>query len=186
MIPCSVATDLEPSALKGIPCLKITEIECQPEVKRKTEKILNPSNGSLPPSCSPVVVSLSRPSKVVSFSTAEIREYAITPGECPTCKDTLSITLDWNYNPQSKTIQVEDVGRIPKYQRPYKLTYAERTRRLVEVTGLSAAALVKTTLTQRVKSAKQCGTNKKNERLDAWLDRRLVEEIAIVESFCDA
>jgi len=165
------------------PYCEATEKICQPEVKRETKKIRH-QTASILPSFSSDSKKSSRARKVVSFSTVEKREYAITPGESPTCKDVLSITLDWKYNPQSTIVEIDQIFKS-RYHPPCRLNYGERTRRLVEVTGLSAAELVETTLTRRIEFAKQLQpeAHAKNDRLDTWLSRRLAKELVAVQSF---
>ena len=84
-------------------------------------------------------------SKRVSFSTVEVREYSLTIGEHPSCKDGLPITLDWHYNEESTVL---DVVRLNQTQGQHssnfikKLNYQERLHRLQLVTGISEKHLL--------------------------------------------
>jgi len=45
--------------------------------------------------------------KTVRFGTIDIREYAITQGDHPFCKDGLAMSLDWKYR-QLESIRIDD------------------------------------------------------------------------------
>lgn len=49
--------------------------------------------------------------KHVSFSTVEIREYAVIVGNHPCCSAGLPLSLDWKYNPYPIIKNVNDVGK---------------------------------------------------------------------------
>lgn len=95
------------------------------------------TNSSASPPRSP------RPSKRVSFSTVEIREYGLTIGVHPCCRDGLPIMLDWKYVEKSTILDVELVWKIRENRVPHRssskkcvrrLDYYERLQRLQQVT----------------------------------------------------
>jgi hypothetical protein len=88
--------------------------------------------------------------KKVSFSTVEIREYAITVGDNPSCRGPFPLQLDWEHAPSRVEDAVEygEVGepmsrrRKPRGQRrlrgrrrSFRLSADERLSRLVEMQG---------------------------------------------------
>jgi hypothetical protein len=85
-------------------------------------------------------------SKRVSFSTVEVREYSLTVGEHPFCKDGLAISLDWHYNQKSIFLDVcrLDQGRNvqPLTKSIKRLNFEERLQRLQCVTGMSGKHLM--------------------------------------------
>mmetsp|Transcript_8579 Transcript_8579/g.13155 ORF Transcript_8579/g.13155 Transcript_8579/m.13155 type:complete len:408 (-) Transcript_8579:125-1348(-) len=89
--------------------------------------------------------------KKVTFSTVQVREYSITVGNHPLCRDNMPLTLDWSYitkpvesvfySPQADFFGHFDILDEPSY-RPRKLSYAERKQRLVEVTAMTESQLL--------------------------------------------
>ena len=88
--------------------------------------------------------------KKVSFSTVEIREYAITVGDNPSCQGPFPLQLDWEHAPPRLEDAVEygEVVRTPVNGRPnarklrrrrrrrsFRLSADERLSRLVEMQG---------------------------------------------------
>jgi hypothetical protein len=75
--------------------------------------------------------------KRVSFSTVEVREYSLTVGDHPFCRDGLPITLDWEFNEKCTVIPVPRESRKRnKDGFPRRLDYQERLLRLQCVTGI--------------------------------------------------
>lgn len=80
----------------------------------------------------------STPSKQVSFSTVEVREYCLTVGDHPLCRDGMPITLDWKYNEETTFVNVPYESRNRNQGGfPRRLDYNERLARLQCVTGLT-------------------------------------------------
>jgi hypothetical protein len=87
--------------------------------------------------------------KKVLFSTVEIREYAITVGDNPSCQGPFPLQLDWDYAPARVEDAVEygEVGttalhrlkqrgqRLRRRRRSFRLSAEERLNRLVEMQG---------------------------------------------------
>lgn len=88
--------------------------------------------------------------KKVSFSTVEIREYAITVGDNPSCQGPFPLQLDWEHAPPRVEDAVEygEVGtlvshhrlkvrghRLRRRRRSFRLSADERLSRLVEMQG---------------------------------------------------
>lgn len=89
--------------------------------------------------CHTETTKTTRPTKV-TFSTVEIRSYAITIGDHD-CEGGLPITLDWMFNPKSKIENVEGEDEVySRHYRARKLTPFERAIRLAEVAGIVDAA----------------------------------------------
>ena len=61
--------------------------------------------------------------KRVSFSTLEIREYEVTVGDHPWCRDGLAMSLDWKYNEISTVFDVN----------PYELVKGNRNTKAVRL-----------------------------------------------------
>eukprot|EP00547_Thalassionema_nitzschioides_P003268 CAMPEP_0194217652 /NCGR_PEP_ID=MMETSP0156-20130528/21901_1 /TAXON_ID=33649 /ORGANISM="Thalassionema nitzschioides, Strain L26-B" /LENGTH=208 /DNA_ID=CAMNT_0038946759 /DNA_START=76 /DNA_END=702 /DNA_ORIENTATION=- len=73
----------------------------------------------------------------VKFGTVEIRQYAVTIGDHPSCSDSLPITLDWAFNPLTSVEAVKDEqhsGIYPSMTR--RLSYSERKNRLMDVSSI--------------------------------------------------
>mmetsp|Transcript_14263 Transcript_14263/g.23619 ORF Transcript_14263/g.23619 Transcript_14263/m.23619 type:complete len:183 (-) Transcript_14263:173-721(-) len=76
--------------------------------------------------------------KRVCFSTVEVREYSLTIGDHPLCRDGLPITLDWKYNEESTFLNIPYENRTLKQDSfPKRLDYDERLARLQRVTGIT-------------------------------------------------
>jgi hypothetical protein len=87
--------------------------------------------------------------KKVSFSTVEIREYAITVGDSPSCHGPFPLQLDWEHTPSRVEDAVEygEVGtlvsnrlksrglRLRRRRRSFRLSADQRLSRLVEMQG---------------------------------------------------
>jgi hypothetical protein len=65
------------------------------------------------------------PSKKVSFSTVEIREYAVTLGDNPSCQGPFSLELDWDYSPS----RLEDAVRYLEFELTFGNGRSKRRRR---------------------------------------------------------
>jgi len=73
----------------------------------------------------------------VKFGKVEIRQYAVTIGDHPSCSDNLPITLDWAFNPLTNVEAVKDDSSSHIYPSVTpKLSYAERKRRLQDVSRI--------------------------------------------------
>lgn len=76
--------------------------------------------------------------KRVSFSNVEVREYSVTIGDHPFCRDGLPITLDWKFNEKSTVFPVPRESRKRNADGfPRRLDYQERLSRLQCVTGIT-------------------------------------------------
>lgn len=73
---------------------------------------------------------VSRDSKKVSFSTLEIREYDVTLGDHPFCRDGLPMSLDWNYNEVSTVLDVHPYEEVKAIRPAQKLDFKQRFYRL--------------------------------------------------------
>jgi hypothetical protein len=86
---------------------------------------------------------LVRRPKEVRFSTVEIREYAVTIGDHPCVRDSVPMTLDWQYaRKHRKDINSYENSRyFVRRSYPQKLSPQERRRRIRETSRLSRSEL---------------------------------------------
>ena len=78
------------------------------------------------------------PKRSVSFSSVEVREYAVTVGDHPFCFDGLPLTLDWEHTPDATVYDIEvSRQRMEKYRLPKRLSYEERREKLFSVSDYS-------------------------------------------------
>ena len=69
--------------------------------------------------------------KSVSWKGIFIREYDVTVGDHPLCRDNLPLSLDWSHSNQEKIKNI-DCGRerMSNYVFPKRLSYEDRRRRI--------------------------------------------------------
>ena len=67
----------------------------------------------------------------VSFTSIEIREYNLTVGDHPLCRDGLPLQLDWAHSPSTQVSILCSRERTEKYQMPRRLSYEEKRDRLI-------------------------------------------------------
>ena len=70
----------------------------------------------------------------VSFQKIEVREYSLTVGDHPYCRDGLPLQLDWAHGPSTEISIICSRERASKYQMPRRLTYEEKRNRLIATT----------------------------------------------------
>lgn len=70
----------------------------------------------------------------VSFHKIEVREYTLTVGDHPLCRDGLPLQLDWTHGPSTEINMICSRERDAKYQMPRRLTYEEKRNRLLATT----------------------------------------------------
>ena len=71
----------------------------------------------------------------VSFQKIEVREYSLTLGDHPLCRDGLPLQLDWAYGPSTEINMMCSREREQKYQMPPRLSYEEKRNRLIATTN---------------------------------------------------
>jgi hypothetical protein len=67
--------------------------------------------------------------KKVSWKGIYIREYDVTVGDHPLCRDNLPLSLDWSHSKLEK-VKTMDCGRERKSNFPKRLSYEDRRRRI--------------------------------------------------------
>ena len=70
----------------------------------------------------------------VSFHKIEVREYSVTVGDHPLCRDGLPLELDWAHGPSTEINMMCSRQRETKYQMPRRLSYEEKRNRLINTT----------------------------------------------------
>lgn len=70
----------------------------------------------------------------VSFHKIEVREYSLTVGDHPLCRDGLPLQLDWAHGPSTEINMICSRERETKYQMPRRLSYEEKRNRLINTT----------------------------------------------------
>jgi len=78
--------------------------------------------------------------KRVSWDRIQTREYALVVGDHPLCQDGLPVSLDWKFsdhcsNSIFQALKISE--RKQSYIFPRRLSYDERRRRLLAVSGLT-------------------------------------------------
>jgi hypothetical protein len=70
--------------------------------------------------------------KTVSFKGAEIREYGVTAGDHPCCRDGFALTLDWGYSEVAEVRPIDGASprRTGRYRFPLPVSLADRKERL--------------------------------------------------------
>lgn len=87
----------------------------------------------------------SRRQKRVSFSKAEIREYAVVVGDHPLCEDGLPISLDWKHTQETKVIDLaigHDSSLDKRLSSLRRLSYDDRVERLRSVSGMTTEDVI--------------------------------------------
>lgn len=100
---------------------------------------------------------LLKPSYTVRFDeTVQVRDYAITLGDHPLCRDDMALTLGWEFETRERSLE-QSKSRDKKYSLPPRLSFLQRKRlvgkqRLTEndrrrrVSSLQATAAVEKVL----------------------------------------
>lgn len=70
----------------------------------------------------------------VSFQKIEIREYNVTVGDHPLCRDGLPLQLDWEHVDSTEVSMLCSRERQAKYEMPRRLSYEEKRDRLMALT----------------------------------------------------
>ena len=70
----------------------------------------------------------------VSFNKIEIREYSVTIGDHPACRDGLALQLDWDHSEATEVNMLCSRERQAKFEMPRRLSYEEKRERLMALT----------------------------------------------------
>ena len=91
------------------------------------------SHSSTSSLCTPGRHGKSKAGRRVSFSKIEVREYSVTVGDHPLCRDGLPLQLDWQHSDVTEMNMQCSREREDKYQLPRRLSYEEKRDRLVNI-----------------------------------------------------
>jgi hypothetical protein len=124
----------------------------------------------------------------VRFGKAKVREYALTVGDHPVCKDGLALSLDWNYSTE-RVYSIDDFERnqrrrsssICRGRRTSRLDYWQRREILQRVGAFSNHELSKIERQRQEQSVSEFLASLRPDGLDPYENDDREEQLQCVE-----